>query len=121
MIHPAEAPRTEFATPSDFFKAPLMPLGVEYALWPLFNANVKPLAVNSLAMLARHIHRQRNGFGLQLTDEPGTFRDGRRDMVRVDALDVSGERHRLIGYAYLRGGPRSTLEAAIRSEEGWAS
>lgn len=111
-------PRTAFATPSEYFAAPRLPRGVRFALWPTFETHRKPHAFPTLARLARHIHRARAGFGLQLSEEPVSFTDGRRTLVRIDASDACGERHRLIGYAWLGSpSPRDALAAAIRDAE----
>jgi hypothetical protein len=115
LTHPT--PRTGFATPSDYFRAPPMPLGARYAIWPRFESAVKPFAFPSLAALARHVHRQRQDRALQLRDEPGHFRDGRRTVVRIDALGAEGESAWLIGYVFLDGRPREALIEALRVHE----
>lgn len=92
-------------------------MGARFALWPRFENSVLPFAFPSLAALARHIHRRRAGAGIALRPEAGSFRDGRRAVVRIDALGADGERHWLIGYAFLGGQSQESLEAAMRENE----
>lgn len=79
----------------------------------------KPFAYDGLAELARAIHRRRDGRPIQLRDQPLRLA-GRQDPtpgVQVLILDPIGERTQALGWAFLAGGTRRHLEAALRAAE----
>lgn len=79
----------------------------------------KPFAYASLADLARAIHRRRQGQTIQLIDQSADLAL-RRDPVpgvRITLIDPIGERTTTLGWAYLAGAGRQTLQQALRQEE----
>lgn len=89
-----------------------MPADAPFALFR--SAQAKPLACPTLSALARRLHVERAGRGLELTEETVEFRDQPRTVVAVHTLGVDGQRERLVGYAWVGGArPRERLETAL--------
>lgn len=99
-----------------FDLAPYVPAGIAYALVTA-RAGAKPFAYPSLAALARRIHADRAGDSLQLAPVRVRFQDGPRDAVQLKALDQTGGRERLIGYAWISGRDWTVLHAALDQAE----
>ena len=106
------------------FARPLMPPGFRYLLMLRRNEAgqpIKPMAFQDLSALARHLHRARDGSGLQLAETPVLLagRDASTIGVSVWTIDDagSGDRRRYLGWAYVNGAGRTTLEAALRLEQ----
>lgn len=92
------------------------PGGVRYALVPRMEPRgKKPFGYDSLAALARRIHRDRAGDALQLKPARLRFQDEIRDVVEILAEDAGG-RVRRIGFAWIGGAHWRVLEAALDAE-----
>jgi hypothetical protein len=96
-----------------------MPEGLDYALLTRPETSAKPRAYPSLHALAGAIHRARRGAGLQLHNGDLRAREDAepRRVVSVFALDAEGQAERFIGAAWLAGGDRRALEAALRAAQ----
>ncbi len=86
------------------------------------NPLAKPVAYARLCDLARAIHVERGDAAIELQDRaPLNIRDwGEVLGVAVWALDESGARTRLIGWAWLDGGGRRQLQAALEARHSVA-
>jgi hypothetical protein len=77
----------------------------------------KPLAFASLSAMARRIHAERGGRGLELQPDlmPFFANSEPQPVVTVHTLGLDGSRDRLVGYAWLGGGEgsRERLQAAL--------
>lgn len=105
-----------------YFRRPSLPAGLRYALLlrPQDRPGAKPLAFADAGGLARHLHRARAGMPLQLQDAELRVRqdDKPRAGVSVWTLDpASGDRARFLGWAYLGGAGRHSLQAALQAED----
>jgi len=125
MLTALQAP-VPFAPPAvalrDYFRTPAMPADVRFALVrdPECPSR-KPSAFETLHRLADRIHRERRGAPLQLQDAYLRVRGEAtpRKGVNVWTLDpVSLERVDFIGWAWLDGGDRFLLEAALPRRQG---
>lgn len=99
---------------------PITPSGsaARFAFLPRIDAVTKPFVFDDLPALARHIERQRQGQTMQLEDVEHLEFAGSPDLhhgVQVWALDMAGDRDRSLGYAWLDGRGRETLEGALRA------
>lgn len=108
--------------PAAFFGRPHLPPGLRYALLlhaPRMPASLqKPVAFADLAGLARGLHRRRGDAPLQLADVELLTRERRLPArgVAVWVLDpLTGDRRACLGWAYLAGAGRPTLEAALHA------
>lgn len=105
-------------------RSPRMPQpDVRFALVrePL-NPLAKPVSYPMLSELARALHVDRAGAPIELQDAvPLNIRDwGEVLGVAVWTLGESGERHRYLGWAWLDGGGRRQLEAALTARHSVA-
>jgi len=98
-------------------RSPAMPQEADFAL--LKNPLHKPLNFPTLAALARRIHADRLGRGLECVQQAVGWRDGTRIVVAIYRQGVDGERQTLIGYAWLGGteADRERLEAALAAQQ----
>lgn len=106
----------------EMFRRPSLPNGVRYALLLRHpqHEHPKPMAFPGLAELARHIHRARGEAGLQLAEAEILLQGETtpRKGVSVWTLETAtGDRRRFIGWAWLGGAGRYSLEAALQSEQ----
>lgn len=88
-----------------------------YALLPKIDNITKPKLFRTLGELCASIERERADKGLHLVEvEDIEFRDvsGLHRGVQVWSLDMANEKDRMIGYAWLNGAGRDTLEPALR-------
>ena len=97
---------------------PSLPADVRFALVTA-PPRAKPFAYATLAELARAIHRRRQGQAIQLFDQPAhlALREDAVRGVRISLIDPIGERTTTLGWAYLAGAGRQTLQQALRQEE----
>lgn len=111
-------------------KRPLMPKSPEGDLYPYCvmaepgRARARPVVFKTLADLGRHIHRQREGQGLQLHNARSPCRDYRdRWGVSVFTLPDDLGPCRFLGWAWLNGGDFRVLEGALADLEPqrWAA
>lgn len=81
-----------------------------------------PVAYPMLSELARAIHVDRAGAPIELQDAvPLNIRDwGEVLGVAIWTLGEGGDRHRYIGLAWLDGGGRRQLEAALKARHSTA-
>jgi hypothetical protein len=106
-----------------YFARPALPPDWRYVLMLRKNAAgepLKPMAFADLGALARHLHRLRGAAGLQLTDAPLMVQGAEAALqgVSVWRLDPdTGDRRRYLGWAFVNGAGRITLEAALRAEQ----
>lgn len=102
---------------------PALPPGFRYALLQRTGPNGsprKPMAFQDLGGLARHIHRARGQAGVQLADAPMMLwgRETPEAGVSVWILDpATGDRRTYLGWAWVNGAGRVTLEAALQAEQ----
>jgi hypothetical protein len=86
-----------------------------YAFLPRIDAVTRPIVCPDLAALARHIERGRNGQNLQLIEVEDIEYAGRMHSgVKVMLLDMANEPEACLGFAWLGGKGRDTLEPALR-------
>ena len=75
----------------------------------------------TLTDLGRRLHELRDGFGLEITVASARF----DDTPRLDGFNVwlrrDDGRQRWLGFAWTPGTGFSTLHAALKSTEAWAS
>lgn len=104
-----------------------MSQSIDFAFLPRIDAVSRPVVFTSLIGLARYIERKRFGQGIQLEEiegihaqrnmvagDAGTPRDGLRDRgVQIHTLMLDGGFDRSMGFAWLRGGGREDLQAAL--------
>ncbi|MET4683714.1 hypothetical protein [Brevundimonas faecalis] len=108
---PAPKPRNRRSYP--------VPPEVRFALLRA-DPQAKPLAFPDIDALARHIQRERGSQGIEMVDVQDLLFDGDTDMregVSVYALDMGGDRDRLIGHCWLDGRTQDALRAAIRANQ----
>lgn len=77
--------------------------------------DAKPRVFQELRHLAAHLHQQRKGAPIQLQDSPMAF-EGEADArqgVSVWTLTEDGARRCFLGWAWLNGAGRQSLETAI--------
>lgn len=86
------------------------------------NPLARPVAYPTAADLARAIHVDRAGAPIELQDAvPLNIRDwGEVLGVAVWTLGEGGDRHRYIGWAWLDGGGRQQLQAALEARRSAA-
>jgi len=108
---------------------PVLPPGWRYLLMcrprELYAPHPKPMAFHDISALARHLHRRRGQAGLQLQDaalqvsvSQGGWTFERVQGVSVWTLDpVTQDRDRYLGWAWVNGASRITLEAALQAEQ----
>lgn len=127
-LYPANPGERRVHASTEAFRCPELPAGVRFALLMTEGRLIaaKPLAFESLAGLARSIHRRRGDAGLQLKDTelrvrrhgPAGERDDPRLGVSIWTTDPStGDSRKYLGWAYLRGAGRELLQQAIRENE----
>lgn len=77
---------------------------------------LKPMAFAGVDQLARHIHRARAGGELQLLEAPIQMcgEDDGRPGVSITVQAYTDAPRRFLGWAYINGAGRLTLEAALR-------
>lgn len=76
----------------------------------------KPLAFPDLNALARHVQRERGRQSIELVDIEDLMFAGDADMragVSVYALDMGGDRDRLIGHCWIDGLSQDALRRAL--------
>jgi hypothetical protein len=97
---------------------PSLPADVRFAL-VVAPPPAKPFAYATLGELARAIHRRRQGRAIQLFNQSAhlALREDAVRGVRISLIDPIGERTTTLGWAYLGGFARQTLERALRQEE----
>lgn len=89
-----------------------------FALAERLDGVTKPRVFQNTAGLARHIEAQRHGQAIELVDvedieipnQPGLYAG-----VQVFTLMIDGGRDRCLGYAWLEGRGRDSLEPALRA------
>lgn len=97
------------------FRSPMMPPDIRFALVrEPRRANAKPVAMATLPALARAIHASRGQRAIQLQDAPLNVQGwGELQGVSIFTLSEAGEPQTYIGWAWLDGRPRQSLEAAL--------
>jgi len=82
------------------------------------NPHAKPVAMPTLASLARAIHFDRAGAPIILENRPLRVQDWDEEIqgVSVFTLTEGGDKHRYIGWAWLDGFDRQTLQRALDSQ-----
>lgn len=106
-------PASQLANRNPFKWKPIMSADIRFAILVRpERADVKPRAFAELRHLARHIHMQRKGATIELINAPLEFTDGQRDGVSVWTVEDGAQRCYL-GWAWLNGAGRETLEAAL--------
>jgi hypothetical protein len=104
----------------DAVRQPLFPTGWDYVLFvprDEHGAARLPVVFLGLGVMANSIHLRREGHGLQLQDAKMHMRgeNEARDGVSIWLLDPeSGDRRACLGWAYVNGASRVTLEGALR-------
>lgn len=105
------------------FRRPTMSSDVRFALVrePL-KPTSKPVAMADLRALAKAIHDARDGLAIQLQDAPLNVHGwGELPGVSITTLDAgTGDARDYIGWAWLDGGSRASLEAALRARHATA-
>jgi hypothetical protein len=98
-------------------RGPKLPPGVEYLLLTSLASTAKPWAFPSIEALARSLHRRREGQALYLVDTLITpwMQTTPCTVVSVYARELD-ETQRHLGWAYLGGGGRRRLSAALLRE-----
>lgn len=105
------------------FRRPMMTQDVRFALVrEPTNPLAKPVAYQSLGDLARAIHTDREGAGIELEDGIPLNVRGWGELLGVGiwTQGESGERCRYIGWAWLDGGGRGPLEMALAARQSMA-
>lgn len=109
----------------NYFRRPAMAEGTRYALVrEPDNSIAKPSVFGDLHHLARAIHRDRNGAPIQMVESDLLFQgeETPRKGVNVWTLDpFSMDRKDFLGWAYLNGGDRFLLLAAMPGQGGVAA
>lgn len=91
---------------------------VRHALFRDLEPATKPLRFETLADMARHLERRRDGRQLDLEEVEDLEFRGSDDLhvgVRVWACDAGGDRDECLGVAWLDGRGRDSLTAALLS------
>lgn len=93
-----------------------MPANARFALFP--NADEQPTVFGGRAALAKAIHKARAGAGIELADARLHIQGAAAELrvVSVYLQDAGGSRAGFLGYAYLAGAGRLTLQAALDAE-----
>lgn len=105
------------------FRRPTMTQDVRFALVrEPTNPLAKPVAYQSLGDLARAIHTDREGAGIELEDGiPLNVRGwGELQGVGIWTQGEGGDRCRYIGWAWLDGGGYGSLEMALAARQSMA-
>ena len=88
---------------------------LQFGLWPRLRQDERPLAWPDLDGLARRILRERGQGGLEIEDVALPYRTGDEPTsgVSIWKQTLDGARGEFIGFAYLDGGGRERLQAAL--------
>lgn len=121
-LHEAARLSPAVADAIEAFRRPSLPNGVRYALLlrEPHRPKEKPLAYESARNLARSIHRRRGYCGLQLIETELMVQESERPQrgISVFALDgATGDRRRFLGWVFIGGAGRASLEAALLAEQ----
>lgn len=105
----------------------LMSQSIDYAFLPRIDDVSRPTVCHSLDSLARHVDRLRRGQGILIEEiedirarrhiacgDAAPAPAGQRDRgVQIFALCLDGTRDRSLGFAWLKGGGREAIQAAL--------